>query len=59
MVELAVGVLVRPLQADDWPEWRGAGRLGVLTETGLVDTFPANGLPVAWRTPLPATSDRS
>ncbi len=52
MVVLSVGVLVRPLQADDWPEWRGAGRLGILTESGLVDTFPAEGLPVAWRTPI-------
>ena len=38
--------------ADDWPEWRGAGRAGVLHETGLVETFPEGGLPVAWRTPI-------
>ena len=43
---------VQLLHADDWPEWRGAGRRGVLTETGLVETFPAEGLPVAWRTPI-------
>ena len=53
LVLLSVGVLVRPLAADDWPEWRGAGRLGILTETGLVETFPPDGLPVAWRTPDP------
>lgn len=52
-----VGVLcvcgsVQLLHATDWPEWRGAGRLGVLTETGLVDVFPETGLPVAWRTPI-------
>ena len=41
-----------PARADDWPEWRGAGRRGVLAETGLVETFPDGGLPVAWRTPI-------
>jgi outer membrane protein assembly factor BamB len=37
---------------DDWPEWRGSGRLGVWNETGILDTFPAGGLPVRWRTPV-------
>ena len=46
------GGLVPPAHADDWPEWRGAGRRGVLAETGLVETFPEGGLPVAWRTPI-------
>ena len=44
--------LVQTVQANDWPEWRGAGRRGVLTETGLVDTFPDGGLPMVWRTPI-------
>jgi outer membrane protein assembly factor BamB len=39
---------------DDWPEWRGRGRLGVWNETGIVDTFPAGGLRVQWRTPINA-----
>ncbi|MDP6582272.1 MAG: PQQ-like beta-propeller repeat protein [Vicinamibacterales bacterium] len=43
---------VQVTRADDWPEWRGAGRLGVVTESGLVDTFPTGGLPVAWRTSI-------
>src|SRR4029453_652207 len=38
----------------DWPEWRGRGRLGVWTETGLLDRFPERGLSVVWRTPIPA-----
>ncbi len=42
------------LQADDWPEWRGAGRTGVWNETGILDTFPAGGLTVRWRTPIHA-----
>jgi outer membrane protein assembly factor BamB len=40
------------LRADDWPEWRGKGRLGVWNETGIVETMPAAGLPVSWRTPI-------
>ena len=40
------------LQADDWPEFRGEGRLGVWTETGILETFPEGGLDVRWRTPL-------
>jgi outer membrane protein assembly factor BamB len=42
------------IEATDWPEFRGEGRLGVWTETGIVETFPADGLPVLWRTPIKA-----
>ena len=45
--------------AEDWPEWRGKGRIGVWTETGIVDRFPDGGPPVRWRTPITrATRDR-
>lgn len=37
------------LQADDWPQWLGAGRDSVWRETGIVDKFPAGGPPVRWR----------
>ena len=40
--------------AEDWPEWRGAGRLAVWTEDGIIDRFPAGGLKAAWRTPIKA-----
>jgi outer membrane protein assembly factor BamB len=50
VVALATATLV----ADDWPEIRGKGRLGVWTETGIVDRFPDAGLPVLWRTPVRA-----
>jgi hypothetical protein len=39
------------VRAEDWPEWRGAGRAGVWNETGIVDTLPAT-LRVAWRVPV-------
>lgn len=40
--------------ADDWPQWLGPQRDGVWRETGLRETFPADGLPVRWRTPIGA-----
>lgn len=40
------------LSADDWPEFRGKGRLGVWTETGILEEFPEEGLDVRWRTPI-------
>ena len=42
------------LRADDWPEWRGKGRLGVWNETGLLEKFPPGGLTATWRTPINA-----
>ena len=38
--------------SEDWPEWRGRGRLGAWTETGILETFPEEGLEYTWRTPL-------
>lgn len=42
------------LPAEDWPEWRGAGRAGVWSETGVLEKFPAEGLDFVWRTPIRA-----
>ena len=39
------------LEADDWPQWRGADRSGVWAETGIVDQLP-DQLRVAWRVPI-------
>ncbi len=41
-------------RADDWPEFRGKGRLGVWHETGILEEFPAEGLKALWRTPIKA-----
>src|ERR1700704_3971492 len=54
---LAVGlalplVLPAALRADDWPQWRGLNRDGVCGETGLLQSFPAEGLKVRWRVPV-------
>lgn len=53
-VVLVVGALSATvgLSADDWPEYRGAGRRGVWTETGVLEQFPEGGLKVVWRAPV-------
>ena len=50
----AVAASAPRLGAEDWPEWRGRGRTGVWTETGIIETFPAGGPPVKWRTKINA-----
>ena len=52
LVALCVTAGAAVLQADDWPEFRGLGRLGVWKETGILETFPEDGLTVRWRTPI-------
>jgi outer membrane protein assembly factor BamB len=44
--------ILKPVLAEDWPEWRGKGRKGVWTESGILDKFPETGLTPVWRTPL-------
>ena len=43
---------VPTLSAKDWPQWRGAERLGLWTETGILEEFPEEGLTVKWRVPV-------
>ena len=45
------------LAAEDWPQWRGAERLGVWTETGILREFPDEGLIVKGRVPVRAGFD--
>src|SRR3954470_18418131 len=40
------------VRADDWPQWMGPQRDGVWREKGIVEKFPADGLPVRWRIPV-------
>ncbi|MBI3879262.1 MAG: PQQ-like beta-propeller repeat protein [Verrucomicrobia bacterium] len=49
---LLLGVTSLTASATDWPEWRGAGRRGEWTETGIVEKFPASGLKASWRVPI-------
>ncbi len=41
-----------PVEAEDWPQWRGADRLGIWHEDGVIDRFPEGGLKVSWRAPV-------
>jgi outer membrane protein assembly factor BamB len=40
------------VRAEGWPQWRGTNRDGVFSETGLLKSFPAEGLKVRWRVPV-------
>jgi outer membrane protein assembly factor BamB len=49
---LAVGLLLPAaalLGAADWPEWRGAARTGVSTETSLPTSWSPSGENLAWK----------
>src|SRR5262245_16589096 len=35
--------------ADDWPQWHGPNRDGVWKETGILESFPPDGLAYRWR----------
>jgi outer membrane protein assembly factor BamB len=45
-------LLATVVQADDWPQWRGPNRDGAWHETGVLESFPAQGLKVRWRVPI-------
>lgn len=47
-----LNLVLAPAFAEDWPEWRGKGRSGIWTESGILDKFPENGLAVSWRVPI-------
>jgi len=46
--------LLAPIAArgEDWPQWRGPNRDSVWNETGILETFPPDGLKVRWRVPV-------
>jgi outer membrane protein assembly factor BamB len=52
---IAAGValcLVAASRADDWPQWRGLHRDAVWHETGILQSFPPEGLKILWRVPV-------
>jgi outer membrane protein assembly factor BamB len=38
--------------AADWPQWRGPQRDAIWNETGILQSFPTEGLKVLWRVPI-------
>ncbi len=49
---LALPLSPSAARAEDWPQWRGPNRDGVWAETGVLTSFPAEGLTVRWRAPV-------
>jgi outer membrane protein assembly factor BamB len=49
---IALFSLVSVTRADDWPQFRGPRRDATFNETGLLASFPADGLAIKWRRPV-------
>lgn len=45
----AAPLAIGPAAADDWPGWRGPHRDGRSPETGLLQSWPEGGPPLAWK----------
>ncbi len=39
-------------KAQDWPDWRGVNRDGVWLESGIVESFKSDTIPVKWSVPI-------
>lgn len=46
---LSVVAVVVAGEAPDWPQFRGPGRDGICSETGLLQEWPENGPPLLWK----------
>jgi outer membrane protein assembly factor BamB len=53
---IAAVALVWPMLAlaGDWPQFRGPNRDSVWSETGVLQSFPSEGLTIRWRAPVAA-----
>lgn len=49
---LLSGLIAVDTPAEDWPQWRGAGRDGVWNETGIVEKFSSEILQPVWKAPV-------
>ena len=38
--------------ADEWAQWRGENRAGVWKETGIIEKFQGEQIPIRWRVPI-------
>ncbi len=50
LVQLALLSVALAVHADDWPQFRGTNRDAVWNETGIMQTFPKEGLKTTWKT---------
>lgn len=51
-MKLLLALIAVSAFAEDWPEWRGKGRVGVFREDGILQKFPEQGLKIRWRAPV-------
>ena len=49
---LGVWLGTQAILAADWPQFRGPQRDGIWDETGVLETFPREGLKIRWRHPI-------
>lgn len=49
---LIISLVSQHANGDDWAQFLGPQRNGVSAEKGLIDTWPADGPKIVWRTPL-------
>ncbi len=49
---LVAGVLVHPVLADEWPQWRGPRRDGVWREKGITNQLDGERLSLKWSVPI-------
>lgn len=49
---VAAAATVSPPEGREWPQWRGAQRDGVWRETGIVEKFAGETIPLRWTVPV-------
>jgi outer membrane protein assembly factor BamB len=52
LLALFLALCAGPLQAGDWPQWRGPNRDGVSPEPEVAAAIPAAALPILWQVPV-------
>lgn len=40
------------LTAQDWPDWRGTNRDGIWNESGIIEKFDSDTIPIQWSVPV-------
>src|SRR6185369_14111098 len=48
-IAVSLYLVPAPVQAADWPQWRGPQRNGVSAETGLLKEWPKEGPKLLWK----------
>lgn len=49
---LLIAVPMSVTGAEEWTQWRGEDRQGVWRETGIVESFSGDEIPLRWRVPI-------